>query len=196
MSSHHIVRDEQEPALFLYDLGPSSEEILQQLLGWTPHVMLRESLLDWAHSWLIKVDALLLQAAKHRERDAFMLEQWPLEVIEGGTSLLETGLTYFHAQGFPAVHLFAPYDLGKPLQSNWEGRLEIVVWDYPWKWYLTRNTTWKKWLLQGQGLQLEPMPKSYQNLEQKSAKHWCVKETGWVHAESRQLPFWVGECLL
>lgn len=39
MSSHHVVRDGQEPALIVADGAPCSDELLDALLQWAPEVM-------------------------------------------------------------------------------------------------------------------------------------------------------------
>ncbi|RZK41505.1 MAG: thiamine pyrophosphokinase, partial [Pedobacter sp.] len=39
MSSHHIVREKQEPALYIHQLGNFDEEKLGQLLEWSPTVL-------------------------------------------------------------------------------------------------------------------------------------------------------------
>ena len=39
MSSHHIVKEKQEPALYIHQLGDFNEEFLGQLLEWSPTVI-------------------------------------------------------------------------------------------------------------------------------------------------------------
>lgn len=42
MSSHHIVREKQEPALLIMDLNGFNDEHLGQLLEWNPTVLVNE----------------------------------------------------------------------------------------------------------------------------------------------------------
>ena len=39
MSSHHIVRDNQEPALIIANGADCSDALLQQLMEWSPYVL-------------------------------------------------------------------------------------------------------------------------------------------------------------
>lgn len=39
MSSHHIVRDNQEPALIIANGADCGDELLQQLMEWSPYVL-------------------------------------------------------------------------------------------------------------------------------------------------------------
>lgn len=39
MSSHHIVRDNQEPALIIANGADCGDDLLQQLMEWSPYVL-------------------------------------------------------------------------------------------------------------------------------------------------------------
>ena len=59
MSSHHIVRDDQEPALIIANGASCSEELLGQLLEWSPLVIVLDSAIERVLELGIKVDVLL-----------------------------------------------------------------------------------------------------------------------------------------
>ena len=59
MSSHHIVRDDQEPALIIPNGASSSQELLGQLFEWSPLVIVLDSAIDRVLELGIKVDVLL-----------------------------------------------------------------------------------------------------------------------------------------
>jgi len=59
MSSHHIVRDDQEPALIIANGEACSYELLGQLLEWSPFVIVLDSAMERALELGIKVDVLL-----------------------------------------------------------------------------------------------------------------------------------------
>ncbi|MVZ65831.1 hypothetical protein GQF61_08165 [Sphingobacterium sp. DK4209] len=63
MSSHHIVRENQEPALFIVDPHNISSENLGQLLEWSPTVITLAQNYEVLSSWGIKVDVLLVKGA-------------------------------------------------------------------------------------------------------------------------------------
>ena len=59
MSSHHIVRDDQEPALIIANGASCSQELLGQLLEWSPLVIVLDSAIERVLEIGIKVDVLL-----------------------------------------------------------------------------------------------------------------------------------------
>ena len=59
MSSHHIVRDDQEPALIIANGASCSEELIGQLLEWSPLVIVLDSAMDRVLELGIKIDVLL-----------------------------------------------------------------------------------------------------------------------------------------
>lgn len=59
MSSHHIVRENQEPALVIANGEACSAELLGQLLEWSPFVVVLDGAMHRVLDLGIKVDALL-----------------------------------------------------------------------------------------------------------------------------------------
>ena len=59
MSSHHIVRDDQEPALIIANGAACQPELLGQLLEWSPLVVVLDSAMERVMELDIKVDVLL-----------------------------------------------------------------------------------------------------------------------------------------
>jgi thiamine pyrophosphokinase len=59
MSSHHIVRDDQEPALIIANGASCDPELLGQLLEWSPLVIVLDSAMERVMKLDIKVDVLL-----------------------------------------------------------------------------------------------------------------------------------------
>ena len=59
MSSHHIVREKQEPALLILGLDTFDRELLGQLLEWSPTVIATSHVAEQLSSMGIKVDRVL-----------------------------------------------------------------------------------------------------------------------------------------
>ena len=59
MSSHHIVRDDQEPALIIANGASCNNELLGQLLEWSPLIIVLDSAIERVIELNIKVDVLL-----------------------------------------------------------------------------------------------------------------------------------------
>jgi hypothetical protein len=94
MSSHHFVREGQEPALLILD--PVGFELAGPFLEWAPVVLVSEIALDDVLSWGIKLDAVLVS----REREAIVVakvaDQAPVEIItmEPGASPVIPAFSY------------------------------------------------------------------------------------------------------
>ena len=59
MSSHHIVRDDQEPALIIANGQSCSFELMGQLLEWSPVVMVLDGAIHRVLELGIKLDIVL-----------------------------------------------------------------------------------------------------------------------------------------
>jgi thiamine pyrophosphokinase len=59
MSSHHIVREKQEPALLVLGMDNFSEELLGQLLEWAPTVIVNELMAEKLTTSGIKIDWII-----------------------------------------------------------------------------------------------------------------------------------------
>ncbi len=59
MSSHHIVREGQEPALIIANGEPCAREVLDQLLEWNPFIVVLDGALPRVLNLGIKFDVLL-----------------------------------------------------------------------------------------------------------------------------------------
>ena len=59
MSSHHIVKDDQEPALIIANGASCATELMGQLLEWSPWVIVLDSAIERVLPLNIKVDVVL-----------------------------------------------------------------------------------------------------------------------------------------
>ncbi len=79
MSSHHFVREGQEPALLILD--PVGFELAGPFLEWAPVVLVSEIALDAVLSWGIKLDAVLVSREHEATVAAKVADQAPVEII-------------------------------------------------------------------------------------------------------------------
>ncbi|KAB7730285.1 thiamine diphosphokinase [Rudanella paleaurantiibacter] len=113
MSSHHIVRDEQEPALLIANGERCTDELLGQLLEWSPVVVVLDRAIWRVLDLGIKVDVLLGDFDPAANGDPLDLElirhrQYPLEVVhtpDQNKTDLEKGIEYLIARGHSAVNI-------------------------------------------------------------------------------------------
>jgi len=59
VSSHHIVREKQEPALLVLGMDGFDDELLGQLLEWSPTVIVTETMAEKLNAAEVKIDWLL-----------------------------------------------------------------------------------------------------------------------------------------
>lgn len=60
MSSHHVVTEQQEPALIIADARNASLEYIQPLLEWSPTIFVLQGSIDIVLNWGIKMDGIVL----------------------------------------------------------------------------------------------------------------------------------------
>ncbi|MGE8293385.1 MAG: thiamine diphosphokinase, partial [Sphingobacterium sp.] len=69
MSSHHIVRENQEPALLIEDLFLIDEEDLGQLLEWSPTIVIENNMVDPLDARGYKFDIVFAQTQANQAQE-------------------------------------------------------------------------------------------------------------------------------
>ena len=108
MSSHHIVRDDQEPALIIANGASCSEELLGQLLEWSPLVIVLDSAIERVFELGIKVDVLLGDFDRGFNPEYYLEKQYPLEIVHTPNqdkTDLEKAFDYLIDKGHKAVNV-------------------------------------------------------------------------------------------
>lgn len=108
MSSHHIVRDDQEPALIIANGAECSSELLGQLLEWSPLVIALDSAIERVIPLGIKVDVLLGDFDRALNPEEFIKNQQPIEVVytpDQNKTDLEKAFDYLIDRKIPAVNV-------------------------------------------------------------------------------------------
>ena len=96
MSSHHIVKEKQEPALYIHCLGNFDEEYLGQLLEWSPTLLVAASQYEKVLSLGIKVDVVIGPNNNQNSQEN-------TKFIAAKISPLTTAINYLITQKYPAV---------------------------------------------------------------------------------------------
>lgn len=109
MSSHHIVREKQEPALIIANGEACSEDLLGQLLEWSPFVLVLDGAIDRVLSRGIKID-VLFGDFDHLNIDLEDLRssQFPIEIIHAPDQEktdLEKAIEFLIERDFPAANI-------------------------------------------------------------------------------------------
>jgi thiamine pyrophosphokinase len=137
MSSHHIIREKQEPALLVLGLDSFTDELLGQLLEWSPTLMVTGDTAEQLNSLGIKFDVLVGDTAGYLQEDI-------RQVSPQGNKVTEAALKYLVANGYPAVNVVTDeLDLGDYLP--YASRINIVLFNAGKKIYPITSgfTKWK-----------------------------------------------------
>ena len=139
MSSHHIVRDDQEPALIIANGASCSQELLGQLLEWSPLVIVLDSAIERVFELGIKVDVLLGDFDRGFDTNYYREKQYPIEIIHKPNqdkTDLEKAFDYLIEKGHQAANVI--WATGKRADHtisnlttivNYRNKLKIVLLD-------------------------------------------------------------------
>ena len=108
MSTHHIVRDDQEPALIIANGASCNPELLGQLLEWSPLVIVLDSAMVRVMELDIKVDVLLGDFDRGFNPEIYKTSQYPIEIIhtpDQNKTDLEKAFDYLIERKIPAVNV-------------------------------------------------------------------------------------------
>lgn len=108
MSSHHFVRENQEPALIIANGAECSIELLQQLLEWAPLVIVLDSAIDRVVELGVKADVLLGDFDRGFDPEYYRSLMYPLEIVHTPDQMhtdLDKAYSYLIEKGIKAVNV-------------------------------------------------------------------------------------------
>ncbi|EON75688.1 hypothetical protein ADIS_3838 [Lunatimonas lonarensis] len=150
MSSHHFVRENQEPALFLIQPEQLSSELLGELLEWVPTVITTEEMLGSLHDQGVKIDAVVLNIPPSPLVSEIIQEQHPIVVVDRQEqTYLSAGLEHLLSVGQSAVNLVGVPYRDTHLLEEFLYRLDIILFDGPIRYFPVKETPFKKWMNAG-----------------------------------------------
>ena len=166
MSSHHIVRTDQEPALIIANGQSCSNELLGQLLEWSPLVVVLDSAIQRVIDLNIKVDVLLGDFDRDLDPMLYEQQQFPLEIVytpNQDKTDLEKAFDYLIERKIPAVNVV--WATGRRADHSitnmtnivrYRNKLKIVILDDYSKIFLLQPD-FKKWYTANSILSLIPV---------------------------------------
>jgi thiamine pyrophosphokinase len=188
MSSHHIVRENQEPALVIFDARAIPFEKVQELLEWMPTIVVLHTQVEIVLSWGIKMDVVLVPASEETSWTERTKDQQPIEVIsfQANEPPLNKTISLLQSRNIPAVNW-----LVKELQTltgliDFTGDAEVFVDNK--RWSRVKSGRFEKWLPTGTALYIFPEQACSEIADGK----FIVERDGVVVLQGKQV-FWVGE---
>ena len=146
MSSHHFVKEQQEPAVLILDSNGISFDSVSPLLEWVPTVLVWQDCVEVVLSWGIKVDMILATQEFQKANYQLLEEQYPVRFLTvSGAEPLEEGLHYLLASQHKGVHVVG-FDHTKVQElASKIDLLDLTVLDGDWKYYPVKEGKFKKW---------------------------------------------------
>lgn len=146
MSSHHIVRENQEPSLLIQDFDALDRKMLDQLLEWSPTIVVDADAADFLLSEGIKIDIIFSNKTL-----SSLQEQTKVLPIE--KHYLETALTYLIANSYSAVNIIC-HRLD-PILQMFAPDINIVALCRE-KRYVFVKDHYEKWKPKGEKIYIDP----------------------------------------
>ncbi len=108
MSSHHIIRDKQEPALIIANGEACSWDLLAQLLEWSPFIVVLDGAINRVLELGIKIDVLLGDFDSSVNHEDIRQAQHPIEFVhtpDQEKTDLEKACDFLLERGHQAVNV-------------------------------------------------------------------------------------------
>ncbi|MGY4383444.1 hypothetical protein ACVWYN_000463 [Pedobacter sp. UYP24] len=173
MSSHHIVREKQEPALYIHNLGNFNEEFLGQLLEWSPTLIVNAAEYEKVISLGLKVDVVVggsLDVSYFQENT---------KVINASSNNLHAVVDHLISEKYPAVNIINNLN-SLPELIDALSKIDIVVFTAFVKSYAIR-TGFKVWKPAGNLFNVSPeIPFTCRNLSPLQDGQYRVIVDGFV----------------
>lgn len=168
MSSHHIVKEKQEPALIIANGEACSEELLGQLLEWSPFVVVLDHAIYRVLDLGIKVDVWMGDFDHDHDFDEIRRQQDPIEIIstpDQEKTDLEKAIEFLIERGFPAANIV--WATGRRADHSitnitnivrYKEQIQLVMFDDYSKLFPLKGT-FEKWYAAGTPISLIPVGK-------------------------------------
>lgn len=169
MSSHHIVRDDQEPALIIANGAACSQELMDQLLEWSPYIVVLDEAIERVIALNIKIDVVIGDFDRNFDPTSYLEKQYPLEIIhctDQDTTDLEKALNFLLQKGIKAANIL--WATGKRADHTFTNITTIVKYRDTMKLVILDDyskifrlpATYKKWYTKDTILSLIPVGKA------------------------------------
>lgn len=188
MSSHHIVRENQEPALVIFDAHAIPFEKVQELLEWMPMIAVLYTQVEIVLGWGIKIDVVLVPAGEETSWIERTKDQQPIEVIsfQVTETPLHKTISFLQSRNIPAVNWLVGDTQLLLRLTGFNGDTEVFMDNI--RWSRVKSGRFEKWLPKGTVLHCFPKDACSEFLNSR----FSIEKDGVVGLNAGKL-FWVGE---
>jgi hypothetical protein len=197
MSSHHFVKEGQEPALIIADAVPVA--VVEPLLEWAPLVVVMENSIDQVSAWGIKTDVVVTQINNTQYMIQKLMDQMPIKILSCAVAdePLDTALYYLISNKQFTVNVIAQ-NAEKYISKaeKFTDRLEIIIMDEHIRWFSVKSGHFTKWVPANTKLLTLSLQGdvAFSGEAQMTSGKITAEKDGFIIVTSDHL-FWVGEYL-
>ena len=204
MSSHHIVRDEQEPALLLLDHQVGDKELIASLLEWSPTVITTSHLVEKFISYGFKIDVVLYPVGEIDEWKKLLIHHSPIKLVsyDDNASLLATAIYFLHSIKHTAFNVVISGFSKSTLEqyAKFSNDLNITFYDSGFKWFHCTSGHFKKWVPKNKTFRILEKVEAQMSLndhkvifENKEDIYQLTCPSEGLFELNAKLPLWLGE---
>jgi thiamine pyrophosphokinase len=183
VSSHHIVREKQEPALLVLGLDTFPAEMLGQLLEWNPTVITTKETAQQLIDFGIKIDWIITDDSNsHIQSDVKLM---PV----GNDTPAEAALKYLVTHNYPAVNIICD-DLQLKDYLFFADKINLVIFHNDQKIYPVYSG-FSKWKPAGDKIEIltHPHEVRYSGLESLGNHQFATMNDGFFSLRFDEPPF-------
>jgi thiamine pyrophosphokinase len=187
MSSHHIVREKQEPALLVLGLDNFPDELLGQLLEWSPTVITTPQTAEKLVAYGIKIDWIITNG-----EDEILQSDVKL-MSAGDDNLTDAALKFLSGNEYPAVNIVTD-ELNLDDYEHFADKIDLVIFHNNQKIYPV-NPGFSKWKPAGELIELMSPAKrlEFTGLEKTPGRHYKTIQDGFFSLHFDEPFLFIGE---
>lgn len=174
MSSHHIIRENQEPALII--LEKINSELLGQICEWSPGIYVSEELLDWILDKNIKVDCIFGSEDLKEESLLKVKHQMPVNYLIINSSEIKEIMSEINNSEIYVTSANIEF-----LGMDSEKRIILINDEFK---GFRKIGIWRKWKKKGSKIEIQGNISSTQNLKEQVDGKYEVKSKGIAEVKS------------
>lgn len=155
MSSHHIVRDEQEPALLIMDIHAIDKSVIESLLEWSPTVVVSSQAREVFLNWGYKIDYLLVSNSVENTTDDPNL--YKIINKEKSKAKICTGLDFLIQKGHNHINIVGNPENYPLFAAALYFQFHLVLFEADQKMMPVKSGLFKKWYPEGTEVAIQPL---------------------------------------
>lgn len=183
MSSHHFVKEDQEPALIIASVTHKTFEKIKPLLEWSPRIIVHYATLDSILNWGIKFDGVICTADLKSSVEKKLAEYEPIEWFIYSKSFLRETITEVMTRNIAAVQIMDAQEDCPLAELERLNIHSVTLLTDSIRWSLIKSKKWHKWLPANSLIHIYSSGKTETISTDKAAAVDISKET----------IFWIGE---